>query len=239
MNSMISSSNILLQEIIFLFSENSTKLADIAMARTFQNNETRDMIGLKNHRSTWVSKQITMKSGKDISLNKLRKLDPDTIAAVHQEYFPELFRYACYRLGDATIAEDMASEVLLTLLEAVEKGKGPKTTLRGWLMGTAANLINEYFRKMYNRPLVDLDDNYYDDSNNPILHAEEMDEANTVRMALQYLTPDQQHVLALRFSNRFSLEETAAVMEKKVNAIKALQFRALSALRREIEKINQ
>jgi DNA-directed RNA polymerase specialized sigma24 family protein len=34
------------------------------------------------------------------------------------------------------------------------------------------------------------------------------------------------------------LEETAAVMQKKVNAVKALQFRALAALQRHIGEVS-
>jgi DNA-directed RNA polymerase specialized sigma24 family protein len=41
-------------------------------------------------------------------------------------------------------------------------------------------------------------------------------------------------VIALRFGNDFSLKETARVMGKNVNAIKALQFRALNALREKL-----
>ncbi len=53
-------------------------------------------------------------------------------------------------------------------------------------------------------------------------------------MALIQLTEDQQQVLALRFGQGYSLEETAAVMKKQINAVKALQFRALNALQRKI-----
>ena len=53
-----------------------------------------------------------------------------------------------------------------------------------------------------------------------------------VRQAIQRLTPDQQNVLALRFSQEFSLAETAKIVDKSINAVKVLQFRALAALRR-------
>jgi RNA polymerase sigma-70 factor (ECF subfamily) len=56
-----------------------------------------------------------------------------------------------------------------------------------------------------------------------------------VRAAMLQLTVDQQHVLALRFGSGYSLEETAAILKKKSNAVKALQFRALAALRRAID----
>ena len=51
------------------------------------------------------------------------------------------------------------------------------------------------------------------------------------------LTEEQQNVLTLRFGNGFSLEETAAMLKKNVNAIKQLQFRALAALNRKLDDI--
>jgi RNA polymerase sigma-70 factor (ECF subfamily) len=55
-----------------------------------------------------------------------------------------------------------------------------------------------------------------------------------VQDALTQLTPEQQHVLVLRFGEGYSLEETAALLKKNVNAVKALQFRALTSLQRHI-----
>ena len=54
----------------------------------------------------------------------------------------------------------------------------------------------------------------------------------TLRQALASLTPDQQNVLALRFGQGLSLDETALLMRKKPNAVKQLQFRALAGLHR-------
>jgi RNA polymerase sigma-70 factor (ECF subfamily) len=54
-------------------------------------------------------------------------------------------------------------------------------------------------------------------------------------LGLKELTTDQQHVLALRFGSGCSLAETAEIMGKKPNAIKQLQFRALAALRKNLE----
>jgi RNA polymerase sigma-70 factor (ECF subfamily) len=65
---------------------------------------------------------------------------------------------------------------------------------------------------------------------------ERREQDSKVRQAVAGLTPEQQHVLALRFSEGLSLEETANVMKKNVNAIKQLQFRALAALNRKVEE---
>jgi RNA polymerase sigma-70 factor (ECF subfamily) len=49
---------------------------------------------------------------------------------------------------------------------------------------------------------------------------------------VQQLTSAQQHVLALRFSQGLSIEETARLMHKTIGAVKVLQFRALEAVRK-------
>lgn len=179
-----------------------------------------------------------MGDSQKISISQLKKLDPETITAVHNEYYAEIYRYACYRLSDPLLAEDLTSEVLLSLIEAVNNGRGPQKSIKGWLMGTASNLINEHYRRSYNRPETDFNEQFMETDVDPILLSEEHDEARNIRQALTQLTEEQQNVIALRFGGGYSLEETASVMGKNVNAVKALQFRALAALRRVLEKID-
>ena len=45
------------------------------------------------------------------------------------------------------------------------------------------------------------------------------------------LTDEQQHIIILRFQEEFSLQETAEIVGKTVNAVKALQNRAVQKLR--------
>jgi RNA polymerase sigma-70 factor (ECF subfamily) len=169
-------------------------------------------------------------------LEGLRVLDPQAISAIHNRYFPELYRYARYRLGDENLAEDIAGETFARLLESVNAGQGPHTSLRGWLMGTASNLVNDHLRGMYAHPIGTLPEDFEPNADglSPHQYVEHTDRRRTVREALGQLTEEQQQVIALRFGNGYSLEETAALMAKKPNAIKALQFRALAALRRAI-----
>jgi RNA polymerase sigma-70 factor (ECF subfamily) len=168
-------------------------------------------------------------------LSGLRALDPQAVSSIHSRYFPELYRYAHYRLGDPSAAEDVASEALVRLLEAVSAGSGPTASLRGWLLGTAANLINDDLRRRYARREEELSERIAAEDPTPHDHVEGSDRVRAVRAALRDLTLDQQHVLALRFGNGYSLEETAAILRKKSNAVKALQFRALAALRRAMD----
>ncbi len=165
-------------------------------------------------------------------LDSLRDFNPQALEAVHTRYYPELYRYARYRLNDDNLAEDVTSEVFVCLLEALDAGRGPKTSLRGWLIGTAANLINSHYRKQYARKQEGLTENLQSEQEDPA-SGQEMEEQNqALHAALIKLTAEQQHVLALRFGDNYSLEETASLMGKNANAIKQLQFRALASLKR-------
>ena len=169
-------------------------------------------------------------------LEQLRRLDPHSVSAVHSRYFPELYRYIHYRMGDPMAAADLASEVFLRLLEAVHSNRGPRENLRGWLMGTASNLVNDHFRETYSRPMASLDERV--ESNGPSLDdtVERSEKDRALRSAMARLTQEQQHVLALRFGGGLSLEQTASAMAKNANAVKALQFRALASLKRAMEE---
>jgi RNA polymerase sigma-70 factor (ECF subfamily) len=168
-------------------------------------------------------------------LTGLRDLDPQAITKIHETYFPAVYRYARYRTGDDAVAEDLASETFIRLLEALHAGRGPRSSLRGWLMGTVSNLVNDYFRVVYNKPAETLQETLPALGGNPVYQSEQSDKQELVRAAILNLTLEQQHVLALRFGSGCSLAETAEVMDKKPNAIKQLQFRALKALRKQIE----
>lgn len=159
-------------------------------------------------------------------------LNEQALISIHNRYYIEVYRYAQYRLGDPSYAEDIASEVFVRLIEAVKSGRGPHSTVRGWLMGTAANMINDHYRKSYTHADETLTEEIHSEGGNPAHISEKEERAEAVRQALTQLTPEQQHVLTLRFGNEYSLEETAAIMGKNVNAVKALQFRAITSLRR-------
>ena len=172
-------------------------------------------------------------------LEGLKNLDAQIIGAVYDRWFPDVYRYVYYRLGDEQVAEDISSDVFVRLLEAVKKGSGPQTNIKGWLLGTASHAVADYLRHSYRRPTEVLSEGTPDD-NTPALGDEidRRDQVDAVQAAYAQLTPDQQNVLALRFGDGYSLEETARVMQKKVNAIKALQFRALAALQRNIGEVS-
>ncbi|MGQ0601572.1 MAG: sigma-70 family RNA polymerase sigma factor [Anaerolineales bacterium] len=163
-------------------------------------------------------------------LARARQLDEHALSEIHQHYYAEIYRYALYRTGRSEVADDVAGEVFLRLLDALHGGRAPHTTLRGWLFGVATHLVADHFRRAP-RESAALDEAFAS-AGSPSAEAERNLQTQDVRAALRALTVEQQHALALRFGDGFSVEETAQAMGKSVSAVKVLQFRAVASLRR-------
>jgi RNA polymerase sigma-70 factor (ECF subfamily) len=172
------------------------------------------------------------------ALDGLRDLDQQVIGAVYDQYFSEVYRYVLYRIGDATLAEDITSDVFVRLLEAAQNKKSPATNIKGWLIATASHVVADNLRKKYRRPEEELSDTMPDLSPSIAAEIDQREQNRSVQSAYAQLSPDQQNVLALRFGQGYSLEETAMHMNKNVNAVKALQFRALANLQREVGEVS-
>lgn len=172
------------------------------------------------------------------ALNGLRTLDSQSIGAIYDKYFPEVYRYVRYRISDESTAEDIASDVFVRLMDAAQKKQGPQTNLRGWLIATASNVVNDHHRKHYRRPVEALSETMPDYAPGISAQIDSREQNRLVQGAMTQLTEEQQHVLALRFGQGYSIEETAALLKKNVNAVKALQFRALASLQRQIGEVS-
>jgi RNA polymerase sigma-70 factor (ECF subfamily) len=96
----------------------------------------------------------------------------------------------------------------------------------------------DHMRRKYRRPEESIPDSLMDLQPGPAFEVDRREQNRAVQNAYARLTSEQQDVLALRFGQGYSLEETAAILKKNVNAVKALQFRALASLQREIGEVN-
>jgi len=124
-------------------------------------------------------------------LDGLQKLDSKVIAAVYDRYFPEIYRYVFYRLGNESLAEDIASDVFVRLLEAVKKKKGPQTNIKGWLLSTASNAVADHLRRIYSRPTEALSDSIpnFDPSLMDEIDSREQADSGAARIARVPETP--------------------------------------------------
>ena len=163
-------------------------------------------------------------------LRGVRQLSTEALAEAYDRYSSELYAYAMRQLANAGLAEDCVAETYRRLLDAVQRGDGPRRHLRAYLYRTAHNWITDNYRCPPTEELVEigsLEDDLADPPERRLVA--EADRAELME-AMATLTMDQRQVLLLRFVEDWSLADTARAMQRSVGAVKALQFRAVRTL---------
>jgi RNA polymerase sigma-70 factor (ECF subfamily) len=124
------------------------------------------------------------------------------------------------------------AETFSRLLKALRAGQGPQDHLQAYLYRVAHNWITDCFRRQP-LPMLDLPEDLPGDPlHNPPEQVHERMMRERIRATLANLTAEQRQVIVLRFIEGWGMEEVAAALEKPVGAVKALQHRALAALRK-------
>lgn len=165
-------------------------------------------------------------------LERARRLEKTALVEIYDRYSPELYRYAARLLGEAILAEECVAETFGGFLRALQAGGGPRQYLRAYLYRTAHNWVTDTYRRRRLQFVVLEPELRADQQSDPSQLALAQLDHERVRAALTHLTPDQRQVIVLRFLEDWENEEIAAALGKRVGAIKALQNRALGALKR-------
>ena len=167
-------------------------------------------------------------------LHRAKKYEKEALAVIYDQYSTELYAYAMRLFGDVSLAEECVSETFSRFLGALKQGKGPKYYLKAYLYRIAHNWATDYCRKK--DPTVTLMDEEHleleDRTPLPSAQVESLIQQEQVREALWQLTSDQRQVILLKYYGGWNNMEVAKVIEKPVGAVKALQHRGLTALRK-------
>ncbi|MDX1435316.1 MAG: sigma-70 family RNA polymerase sigma factor [Anaerolineales bacterium] len=165
---------------------------------------------------------------------RARRMDKPALAEIYDYYSPRLFRYAARQLGDRERAEDIVAETFRRFLHTLHRGGGPEKHLQAYLFRIAQNSISDIYRRS-NAETAELHENLPDESRlSPGESFENALDKQAVRGALANLTPEQRQVIVLKFVEGWKNDEVAEALGKSNGAVKALQHRAIAALKRQL-----
>jgi RNA polymerase sigma-70 factor (ECF subfamily) len=165
-------------------------------------------------------------------LKRARAYDAQALADIYDGHAGPVYGYLYRLLGDPAQAEDLTSEVFLRLLQVLGTNREPRDRIDGWLYRVAHNLAMDHFRRQKKAPAVPLEENLVAEDRQPTDVVEERQTRQQLRACIHRLTSDQQRVVLLRFAEDLPLAEVARLMGKSEGAVKTLQHRALSRLRK-------
>jgi RNA polymerase sigma-70 factor (ECF subfamily) len=139
------------------------------------------------------------------------------------------------RARGVTDPDGIANDVFLRVFRAIHTFQGDSGRFRSWVFTIAHNAAIDDARRRRRRvqeaPLDRAPEAAVADAEAALLAKLAHERVHGL---LSTLSTDQHDVVVLRIVNELSVSETAAVLGKSVEAVKALQHRGLGALRRAI-----
>jgi RNA polymerase sigma-70 factor (ECF subfamily) len=170
----------------------------------------------------------------DIDQDLLRRAynkDESALGAVFDAYYPALYRYLYHHTGHIQTAEDLTATVFHRFLEQIYSEKPSITHLSGWLFRVAYRLMVDDIRRTHVRDSSPLPDEY------PATSLTEQTvfaqiQTDQIVHAMTQLPERQREVLLLRYIGELDLSATAHVLGLNSNAVKALQHRAITNIKK-------
>ena len=142
------------------------------------------------------------------------------------------------RLQGAAEPDDLTSEAFLGVFGRLASFEGSEQQFRSWVFTIAHRRLIDERRRAVRRPSIMTADNDLLDREGGDVEQDAFAVLGTARVykLCAGLSDDQREVLILRVVGDLTVEQVAAIVDKSVGAVKALQRRALQALRRKLER---
>jgi RNA polymerase sigma-70 factor, ECF subfamily len=160
--------------------------------------------------------------------------NPEAFSSLYQHYYPRIFAYVAYRVGSKQEAEDLTAAIFIKVIESIDRfeyrAPGAFAT---WLFRIAHNEVQQFYRTLYRREIVPLDD-LPDIESADLLPDEAFarkEQFARLRGALISLSPRRQEIITLRFFGGLRNNEIAAVLALDERTVASHLYRGLEDLK--------
>ena len=168
-------------------------------------------------------------------VRRAKMLDEAALSSIFDAYYPRVYNYSLIQLRDAQAAEDLASDVILRVLESITRYHPRGVPLFAWVFRIARNRLIDVRRRHARRREVGLVDDAIAPAGPPHAAVERALNYRAISAALSHLTEVQEQVIVLRFMKDLDVATVARILGRSQSAVKSLQFRALASLRRMLD----
>ncbi len=153
--------------------------------------------------------------------------------------WPQLFRTAVVMVGDRQLAEDLVQSALVRAYVAWPRVR-TSDRRQAYVRRVLVNVTNDWFRRRSStHEQVGVSAPLEHDEPAAGDHVSELVDRADLGDALRALPPGQRSVVALRFLEDLSVEETADLLNVSRGTVKSQTSAALSALRRHVESAHE
>ncbi|MBI4133212.1 sigma-70 family RNA polymerase sigma factor [Candidatus Uhrbacteria bacterium] len=176
-----------------------------------------------------------MLEGEERLIAAAKQGDADCFGRLYDHYIPPIYRFIFMKVTNREEAEDLTHEVFLSAWQHLHRYTSRGFPFSSWLYQIARNRVIDHYRGKRQTVAVEVADTEgVVDPISPDAQIDQSLDLETVRVAMRGLTHDQQDVIILKFLEDLPHREIAATLSKSEGAVRLIQHRALTELRRRL-----
>ena len=162
--------------------------------------------------------------------------EPAAFATIYDHYFPKVYNYVRYRLGDAETADDVTAQVFERTMVNIGRYRPEKAPFSAWLFAIARNAVTDHLRAQKRRRWLSLDALRDRASAQP-----QPDEAAIrgetraeLLAAIARLSDRERDLIALKFAAGLTNRHIAELTGLSASNVGVILYRAVGRLRAEL-----
>ncbi|MHC4457286.1 MAG: RNA polymerase sigma factor [Planctomycetota bacterium] len=193
---------------------------------------------LINPRRIKISFKEDSQTASDGQLIAEARSNPAAFAQLYRRHYDAVFRYCVHRLFERQSAEDVTSQVFLSVVENFHRFKGTELQFRNWLYKIATNAVNNHLRKAARRSV--LLKTACEQAHRQVVDCQSSAEnLALLKRAIFELKPRYQTIITLRFFENLKFTEIAEVVGSSPGTVRSQLARALAKLRKKMALLQQ
>jgi RNA polymerase sigma-70 factor (ECF subfamily) len=157
--------------------------------------------------------------------------DFEAFGKLYRFFIERIYRYVFYQVMDKMTAEDITADVFVKALKNIQSCKGKEATFSAWLYRIACNLTIDYFR--HSKKDLTVEVVRASNLEEPVQETGGHPEREELLEAISRLPQHQRHFITLKFIEGMDNRQIGRIMGKSQVAMRLLQFRAITALKKE------
>jgi RNA polymerase sigma-70 factor (ECF subfamily) len=151
-------------------------------------------------------------------------------------YHVRVYRFILRSIGNASVAEDLTSEVFLSVWRQADRFQA-RSTVSTWLLAIARHKAISELRRRREEQIDISEIELEDPADDPEIAFQKKDRRETIRHCLMQLSPEQREIIDLAYYHGKSVEEVAEIIGIPRNTVKTRMFRARKRLSEMLEGV--
>lgn len=163
--------------------------------------------------------------------------DARAFTDLYEHYFPRVYKYVYYRVGERTVTEDLVSTIFLKVVERIESYRERHGEFGPWLFRIAHNVVVDHYREKA-RSEVPLEEGAIE-----ILSAQFTEQQALERLSdeellakVACLADREREVIGLKFGAELGNGQIADLLNLSDNHVAVILYRAMKKLRQGISE---